>query len=220
MIVRIFKVIVGILLIPVTVAVSQAFTRELVQIQSLGALSGYFLKGVIVYLIMHLILYKPTYFYVFGHETAHAIATLLCGGQVGSFHVSKRGGAVSTSKSNFFIALFPYFFPTYTLLFWLVYFIASLFTSVSTFTPALLFLMGFSLTMHLIMTIDSMKIKQSDIFKTGYIFSVSLIYVLNIALISSIISVVFKSFSFKNFFDLSARQSAHIYQAIYKYLFL
>ena len=218
--IRIFKVLIGILLLPVIAATSYAFSGQLSQIQQLQGLAGYFLKGVVFYLIMHLIFYKPNYLYVFGHELAHALATLFCGGRVGSFSVSSRGGKVSTSKSNFFIALFPYFFPTYTLFFWLVFFLVSLFRDISAVVPYFLFLVGFSLTMHLVMTIDSLKIKQTDIFKTGYLFSVSLIYVLNILLVSLILSLVFEGFSFPGFFLATLNRAGDIYYSIYAYLFL
>ena len=220
MIVRIFKVLIGVVLLPVTVAASIGFAGQLSQVQNLEGLSTFFLKGVVIYLIMHLVLYKPSYFYVLGHEIAHALATLICGGQVRSFRFSAKGGGVLTTKSNFFIALFPYFFPTYTLFFWLVYFLVSLFKDISNLAPHFLFLVGFSLALHLVMTTDAMKVKQSDIFQTGYLFSISLIYVLNILLVSLILSVVFKDFSFPAFFQASLERTGTIYYSTYEYLFL
>lgn len=217
---RIVKVILGILLLPVAIAATVAFSQELAAIKHLHTLSGYFLKGVVIYLIMHLVLYKPTYFYVLGHELAHALATLICGGRVSSFHASSRGGGVLTTKSNFFIALFPYFFPTYTIFFWLVYFLISLFRDISSFAGQFLFIIGFTLSLHLVMTVDSMKVKQSDILKTGYLFSVSLIYTLNILLLGLILSLVFKDFSFSVFFHALVNQTSSSYYAVYEYLFL
>ena len=220
MIIRIIKVLIGVFLLPVAVATTLAFTGELTQIQQIEGLASYFLKGVVIYLVMHLVLYKPNYFYVLGHEITHALATLICGGQVRSFRFSARGGATLTTKSNFFIALFPYFFPIYTIFFWLIYFLLAIFKDISSFAPLLLFLIGFSITFHLAMTIDAMKIKQSDIFRTGYLFSVSLIYTLNILLVGLILSVVFKNFSFPGFFQASLERTGNIYYAIYEYLFL
>lgn len=220
MLIRIFKALIGILLLPVAVATSLAFSGQLSQVKSFEGLPGYFLKGVAIYLIMHLVLYKPNYFYVLGHEIAHAIATFICGGQVSAFRISARGGGVLTTKSNFFIALFPYFFPTYTLFIWLSYFLVSLFRDIAVYSPHLLFLIGFSLTLHLVMTIETMKVKQSDILKSGYLFSVSLIYVLNVILVSLILSVIFGDFSFSSFFHLVVDESANSYYAIYEYLFL
>ncbi|MFC1631237.1 M50 family metallopeptidase [Candidatus Omnitrophota bacterium] len=220
MIIRVVKVLIGVLLLPVSLAASRMFAAELGKIQQFQGLAAYFLKGVVIYLVMHLILYKPNYFYVLGHELAHALATLICGGRVSSFHVSAKGGGVLTTKSNFFIALFPYFFPIYTILIWLVYFLVSLFKDISAYAAHLILMIGFSITMHLVMTIETMKVKQSDIFKTGYLFSVSLIYVLNIVLVSLILSVIFQDFSFAEFFRATSEQSAGYYHSIYEYLFL
>ncbi|MFH1046412.1 MAG: hypothetical protein V1727_05545 [Candidatus Omnitrophota bacterium] len=220
MIASIFKTIVGILLLPVSLAATKAFAVELGQIKQLDGSAEYFLNGVLIYLVIHLVLHKPDFFYVFGHEVAHALAALLCGGRVNSFNVSARGGAVTTSKSNSFIALFPYFFPTYTILVWLAYFFTTLFYHKGNFMPHFLFLVGFTLALHLIMTADSLKIKQPDIFKTGYLFSISMVYVLNLLLISFILSLVFAGFSFSQFFLSGAERSGEIYQAIYSQLFL
>ena len=220
MVIRIIKVLIGILLLPVAVSVTLAFAGELSQIKTLPSVSTYFLHGVVIYLIMHLALYKPNYFYVLGHEIAHALATFICGGRVQSFHISGRSGGVLTTKSNFFIALFPYFFPTYTIFFSLIYSGLSIFRDVCGFMPHFLFALGFSITMHLVMTIESLKIKQTDIFKTGYLFSVSLIYILNFLLVSLIISLVFQDFSFSGFFHFSIERVSSFYYVVYEYLFL
>jgi hypothetical protein len=220
MLIRVIKVLIGILLFPVAVAASQAFAGQLSLIQDFGGLGRYFLNGVVLYLIIHLVLYKPDLFYVFGHEVAHSLACLLCGGRVHAFRVTRRGGRVSTSKSNFFIALFPYFFPVYTIAFWLIYFTTSFFRDVSAFVPQFLFIMGFTLTFHIVMTINSMKIKQSDILKTGYLFSVSLIYMLNLFLVCFILSLVFAEFAFSVFFHSTLSGAGDIYRVTYNQLFV
>lgn len=220
MLIRISKVLIGILFLPVIAAQSAAFAGQLGRIQQFQGLPLYFLKGVIAYLIIHLVLYKPNYFYVLGHEVAHALATFICRGQVRSLHISARGGAILSTKSNFFIALFPYFFPTYTLFFWVVYFLLSVFRDVSAYTTHFLFLIGASLAFHLVMTIDSLKVKQTDILKTGYLFSVSLIYILNMLLVSFILSLVFGDFSFSAFFHSALQGAGDIYYGVYEYLFL
>ena len=61
--------------------------------------------------------------YVFGHELTHALASLAMGGDVLSFKVSKRGGSVSMTKTNFFVALAPYCIPIYTLFIFLLRFL-------------------------------------------------------------------------------------------------
>jgi len=219
MIIRILKILIGIFLLPVAWAVSVAFIGQLSQLQKLSSFSNYFLNGVIIYLIMHLVFYKPNYFYVLGHEVTHAISTLICGGKVSSIKVSSKGGSVSTNKSNSFISLFPYFFPIYTILFWLVYYVLSICWNMAAYRPYFLFLAGFSLALHLLMTVDSLKVKQSDIFKTGYLFSMSIIYIINILLVSFILSLVFQDFSFSQFFYSSLHNSGSIYYITYEHLF-
>ena len=54
--------------------------------------------------------------YVFGHELTHALWTWLFGGEVKKMKVSSKGGHVVISKTNFVIALAPYFFPLYVVL--------------------------------------------------------------------------------------------------------
>lgn len=220
MIIRILKVLIGVLLLPVAFVQTQVFAQQLSRIQHVEGLAGYFLGGVVAYLIMHLVLYKPDYFYVLGHETAHALAALLCRGGVSSFQVSTRGGSVATTKSNSFIALFPYFFPTYTILVWLAYFLVSLFRDTSSLAPWFLFLIGFSLTLHLVLTIDALKTKQSDVLKTGYLFSVSVIYILNLFLVTLILSAVFRSFSLADFFHASLERAGEVYSVLYEHWFL
>ncbi|MFH1245147.1 MAG: hypothetical protein V1662_01535 [Candidatus Omnitrophota bacterium] len=220
MVIRVIKAIIGILLIPVAVTVTSAFAAQLARIQEFASLPAYFLKGVIAYLILHVILMKPAYLYVLGHETAHALAAFICGGQVRGFQASSSKGRVLSTKSNFFIALFPYFFPAYTIFFWLVYLVGRVFWDMTAYAPYLMFLIGFSLTLHLVMTIDSLKIKQSDIFKTGYFFSLSLIYILNLLIIGLILGVVFKEFSLPVMVASMLQRAGNIYYGIFAYLFL
>jgi hypothetical protein len=69
-----------------------------------------------VLVVIFLLLPKPMWIYVFGHELTHALWTWLFGGQVKKMKVSSAGGHVVVSKTNFVIALAPYFFPLYAAL--------------------------------------------------------------------------------------------------------
>ena len=70
-----------------------------------GVLGGHFL-----------LLPKPMWVYVFGHELTHALWTWLMGGRVKQFKATSKGGHVIVTKTNFLIALAPYFFPVYAVL--------------------------------------------------------------------------------------------------------
>lgn len=217
---RTIKFIVGILIIPIAVAISIVFFKQLGFVRTLSYPSSqFFLWGVVAYTGMHLFLFKPRYLYTLGHEATHALATWFCGGKVTGFNVSKKGGAVSTTKNNFFISLSPYFFPFYTLVISLVYFLGSLFYNLSYFSGYFIFLVGLTLSMHIISTVEVMRMEQPDILRTGYIFSVVLIYIINIALIALIVSLLFRELSFTWFLSNSYSTSKAIYIKVFKQLF-
>ncbi len=218
---KISKFAIGVLLIPVVIAVSAAFFDSLTGIE--GARHGgstIFLWGVFSYIILHLFLFKPAYLYTLGHEITHVLATWICGGGVRSFKVGKAGGKVETTKSNFFINLSPYFVPTYTLIISALYFVIPLFITIPNFKTVYFFLAGFTLTLHLVFTAEVLKIEQPDILNTGYLFSLILIYLINIMLVAFILSLLFKGISFEGFFYESYLRSKNIYATIFKQLFL
>ena len=74
------------------------------------------LAGAACWLVIFLLLPKPMWIYVFGHELTHALWTWLFGGRVKKMKVTSAGGHVVVSKTNFLIALAPYFFPLYAVL--------------------------------------------------------------------------------------------------------
>lgn len=219
MVKRILRTLLGFLFLPLVIASSRAFYSQLSEIGKLSKNQLYFFVGIGVYAILHLIFYKPAYLYVLGHELVHAFSTWICGGQVKSFRVSSTGGSVSTTKSNLFILLAPYFFPVYTVGLSLVYFIGSFFRDLTLYLPFFLFLIGFSLAFHLILTADSLRTKQSDILKTGYLFSISLIYIVNLAIVAFILSLIFSNVFFSVFLTSTLSHSKDIYLAIFKQLF-
>src|SRR5690349_2103085 len=69
------------------------------------------LAGVACWLVIYLLLPKPMWVYVFGHELTHALWAWLLGGKVKRFKATSKGGHVVVTRNNFLIALAPYFFP-------------------------------------------------------------------------------------------------------------
>jgi len=211
------KLAAGVLAVPVMFGVSQAFYVNIIQVGELSGILKYFIWGVVSYVVLHLIFYKPTYIYVLGHESVHAILAWIMGGKIKSFKVSEEGGSVGTDKSNTIIELSPYFVPIYAIIIMVVYFVVSYSYSVN--SAVFVFLIGFALALHVVMTIEVMKIRQPDIVKSGYFFSIVFVYVLNIIIISLLFSMMFKSFSAKRFFINSYLASKDIYIAVVKQLF-
>jgi hypothetical protein len=64
-----------------------------------------------------------------------------------------------------------------------------------------------------------MKVKQPDIVKSGYVFSISLVYIVNIIAISCIFALAFPGFELKKFFVDFLVNTKYIYIAVVKQLF-
>ena len=217
MLIKALKFIAGVLAVPVMFAVTAAFYANIIQVQEVSGLLRYFAWGIVTYVVLHLLFYKPTYVYVVGHEAVHAAMTWVMGGKINSFKASEEGGSVSTDKTNTAIELGPYFVPIYAIIIMAIYFVVAYSYSIN--GAVFFYLIGFALALHVVMTIEVMKIRQPDIVKSGYFFSIVLVYTLNIIIIAVLFSLLFKSFSAKRFFLDTWLATKEIYAAIIRQLF-
>ena len=213
----VLKFLIALLAAPVAVGASAAFYENFLLVKELSVSINYFIGGVVTYVVIHLLFYKPTFLYVFGHEAVHAGVSWIFGGKVKGFKVSKEGGSVATDKTNAVVELSPYFVPIYAIVVTLIYFLVA--SSYRINGSIFVFLIGFTLAFHLISTMEVMKTRQPDFLKSGYFFSIVLVYILNILVISGIFSLLFPSFSIKLFFIDLLKVSRDIYMAIIRQLF-
>ena len=217
---KILKILLGVLALPICVGVSISLYEHLNQIQIvLYYQQKYFIVGIISYLVVHAVVFKPSYLYVLSHELMHAIAALLSGGRVRSIKVSSKGGSVATTKSNIFIALSPYFFPLYTIIIVLVWAATKFLIKSDIDYSFFMFAIGFTLAFHIVLTIDFLKIRQTDLLHAGYLFSMCLIYIINLILVGLIFSFLFKSMAFTAFLQDSYIKTRDIYVGIFRQLF-
>lgn len=176
---RILKIILGLLLLPFCAGFTWQLAATSVSIGYKPDIPYYFIAGGFLYLTMHILFRKPILTYVFGHELTHAFFALLFGGAVKAFHASERGGQVTITKSNFIITLAPYFFPLYTFLSLIGYWLAIL-TGARYVPETLIFLAGATFAFHLVLTFHFLSLDQKDIQEHGAMFSYPLIYLFNI----------------------------------------
>ncbi len=216
-----FKTALGIILLPIVISVSLAFYRQFGNMEVVFTKGQqYFLFGIIAYGLIQLFLFKPAYLYVLGHETVHVLATWLCLGKVTSFKVTSSGGSIQTSKSNLFISLSPYFVPVYSILAAVIYYVLSDNFFAGLFAQSyFMFLLGVTLAFHIVMTVDTLKTRQPDLIKAGYLTSSILIYVMNMVIISGSLGLLFRSFSFRSFMSNTYFLSIDIYKTIFRQLF-
>ncbi len=188
---RAVKFLLGLLLLPLAVAITMTFVRALIilaqaptRLPLLPAFTA--VAGIVVWAIIWLFLPPLTRTYVLGHELTHAFWAVLFGGKATRLKVSERGGSVRVSKNNAWITLAPYFFPLYTFVVALVWLATAwLFPAIQPYSPIFLFWIGLTWSFHITFTLRFLAYNQPDIREHGRLFSYSLIYALNLLSITA-----------------------------------
>jgi hypothetical protein len=137
------------------------------------------LAGAGCWVVVYLLLPKPMWVYVFGHELTHAVWVWVCGGRVKRFRATSGGGHVIVTKTNFLIALAPYFFPFYAALVVAVYVAGQLIWNWQRYVVWFHLLLGAAYAFHVTLTGHILKAKQTDITQQGYLFSAVIIFLGN-----------------------------------------
>lgn len=151
----------------------------------------------------------PLHLYVFGHELTHAVWVWLMWGRVLEKKMwSADGGYIITNRSNFLVALAPYFYPLYSLALIVLYGLASIFYDVAGSTATFLlmtplqwlfFLLGVTWSFHLSFTLWMIPKGQSDLAAHGTIFSLVVIYLANLLVLALALIVVAPEITFASF---------------------
>ena len=186
---RFVKLLVGVFLLPAAWVLTQtffmAFARTTIRNQFwITEEFWFFSLGVLVWLVTFFGLPRPIWLYVFGHELTHAIWVMLMGGRVHRFQVTRQGGHILADRTNTWIALAPYFFPIYSLLAIVVYGICGIFWDVGPYRWILYMVIGVTWAFHLTFTVWMITKGQPDLYYGGTFFSLTVIYILNIILLS------------------------------------
>ncbi|PYL61775.1 MAG: hypothetical protein DMF24_06095 [Verrucomicrobia bacterium] len=198
------KFIFAIFLLPFCAILTQtfftAFARATVtQRLWAGEEFWFFSLGAVLWLIAFFGLPRPILIYVFGHELTHAIWVWLMGGRVSRFRVGPDGGHVVTSKANFWIALAPYFFPLYSILAITIYRVLSLFLDVQPYGRLLYAVIGVTWAFHFTFTCWMIPKNQTDLSDHGTFFSLVVIYLMNLLLLSAMLILASPQITFASF---------------------
>jgi hypothetical protein len=201
------KNIAGVLLLPLCVISTITFFGSFAN----AALEGAFWKtpefwffnlGMGIWLIAFWGLPRPIKVYVFGHEMTHALFVYLCGGRVEEFKVTHEGGHVVTDKNNMLISLSPYFVPFYTVIAALAFILIGAFFDLSHYHEGVFFglggfkwawlmfgIIGLTWGFHFSFTGWMILKDQPDLRSNGTFFSLMLIYLINVLLISGLLVI-------------------------------
>jgi hypothetical protein len=198
------KFLFAIFLLPVCAILTQTFftvfaRATITQRLWAGQEFWFFSLGAVLWLIAFIGLPRPILLYVFGHELTHAVWIWLMGGRVSHFRVGRDGGHVVTNRTNFWIALAPYFFPLYSILAIAIYGVLSVFYNVQPYGRLLYAVIGATWAFHLTFTCWMIPKNQTDLRDHGTFFSVAVIYLMNLGLLSVMLIVASPHITFVNF---------------------
>jgi hypothetical protein len=201
---RWLKFVIALFLLPLCAIFTQTFftvfTRATVtQRLWAGEEFWFFSLGAVLWLIAFFGLPRPMVIYVFGHELTHALWVVLMGGRVSRFRVAREGGHIVTDRNNFWIALAPYFFPLYSLIVIGGYGLLGLFFNVQPYGRLLYGLIGATWAFHFTFTCWMIPKKQTDLTDHGTFFSLVVIYLMNLALLSVMLVLASSRIGFADF---------------------
>jgi hypothetical protein len=121
----------------------------------------------------------------------------MMGARVSGFKVRKTGGQVRTSKTNWFIALAPYFFPFYAVLFMIVFFMAHAIWDLSAYLWMLFFFVGLGWSFHITFTLMMLlTVRQPDVQSQGVVFSAVVIYGMNLLIMALTMAALSRAVAF------------------------
>ena len=155
------KFIVAILLLPVCVGAAQTLWKVLKASGSADTFWAAMLAGAACWVVIFLMLPKPMWVYVFGHELTHAVWAWLFGGKVKRFKATSNGGHVVVTKHNFLIGLAPYFFPLYAALVVAVFVVGHLVWNWTRFEVWFHLMLGAAYAFHVTLTWHVLQTRQS-----------------------------------------------------------
>lgn len=193
---RIFRVLLGLFLLPACYALSRSFVQVLAHSNAAILESCCLFGGIAFFLLCWFVLPHPVKTYVFGHELTHALWGLLFFARPSKLRVGEKGGSVNLTKTNFLITLAPYFFPFYTFVVILAALVTGIFVKPLPVIPVWMFFIGATWAFHILFTFESLGQHQPDITLYGRVFSWTFIFFANVILVLVWLAAVTSTFAF------------------------
>jgi hypothetical protein len=178
-----FKLLAAILLLPACVGAARTLERVLRHSGGADTTWVPMLAGAACWLVVFLLLPKPMWLYVLGHELTHAVWTWIFGGRVKRLKATAAGGHVVITKTNFVITLAPYFFPLYAVVVVAVFFGGHLVWHWGEYRVWFHLALGAAYAFHVTLTWHILKTRQTDITSQGRLFSAVIIFLGNISVL-------------------------------------
>ncbi len=195
-IVRVIKFLLFLILIPLIVGMTTAFSQEILQLS--GNQISYFLSGIISYIVFHLFVYEPEPQYQYGKNLVSEVFRFF--------------GPL--------VAFVPLVLPIYSILLLILFYFTSIFFKGIDFSLYYLFLIGATFTMHIIFTAHELRGLDASALKANYFFSMTFVFIASLAIVVVMLNLIFPTFSFFDFFKDALQISESIYSRTFSQLFI
>jgi hypothetical protein len=210
------KFLIAVLLLPVCTGAGMALVKVLRAGYGADTVWIPLLGGAACWCVIFFLMPKPMWIYVFGHELTHALWTWLFGGEVKKMKVTSKGGHVLISKTNFLIALAPYFFPLYAVIVIAVFALGNLIWNWHGYLVWFHLLLGAAYAFHVTLTLHVLQTRQSDITSQGYLFSAVVIFLGNAMVLLFGVPLLTHSPRFLKIFSLWCAETAKVFDALHR----
>lgn len=202
------RLIISIVLIPAAVGITCLLYDYFLQVWPCLFI---FLVGVLCYTLVYPVFRKPLRSYVLGHELTHVLGVWLFRGRIHGMKVSGKGGVVKADRANMWIKLAPYFFPIYTVLALGVWLLVSIAWDLSRYYSVVVFILGLTWAFHLWMTVHILWQSQPDIREMGVLFSLVIIYTLNLLILTFLVVFISPELTVRDFFTATWQKIGESY---------
>lgn len=211
---RVYNAIIGLCLVPFAWVLTVALLHTFGAMRRNGTIAPFYKAHEFVSLIVGcgawlfiffaslVIRGKPLFvhMYVLGHEFMHAwIAGLFFKGNIREFEVSSEGGHIVTDKYNFIIALAPYLWPIYCIPVLAAWGVAGWTPWGLEYAGTFFGALGFAWMFHVSFTVWMLTKGQSDLLLPGRLFSIVLIYMMNVGLLAAFVITMAPEFTWSGF---------------------
>ena len=190
------KLILALLLIPLTAIVTISFIKSLTGLTH--AEEHFFRMGILIYVIVHTFIFEPQGIYQFGQKLTSSL--------FGFYPPLANVG--------------PRILPIYTLLSLIFFYFIYFFYNKSEYGIYFMFLAGFTLALHIVLTAKELREEGKSAFSPNYLLFIQLIYLFIIFLILGIFTLIIPKFSFSYFFYSTVASIKNYYAAIFHQLFV
>ena len=171
--------------------------------------------GFMIFVVVFLLFGPPIKSYILEHELSHVLFAFMSGVKIKSMSIKKNEGFIRTERINIIIALAPYSFPLYTIALTLIYKILKIFFMNPIFSGIFYFLMGITLSFHIIATVHYIQIDQPDMKRYGYFSSLVFIFTWSLIVTALTLALMFEDVEIIEYFTKAFIHTYQFYERVF-----